>query len=54
MTKFFLPLCLVILAGARIGYAQSGPGADTTARYYARLARSANEADKSKLETQLV
>ncbi|WP_346319311.1 TlpA disulfide reductase family protein [Chitinophaga sp. YIM B06452] len=55
MTKFLLPaFLLVATAGANHAYAQSGkPAADTTERYYARLARSSDEADKSKLEAQL-
>ncbi len=55
MTKFILPLCLFLAsAGANYGYAQSGnSGQDSTQRYYTRLVRSGNEADKSKLETEL-
>lgn len=51
MKKFFLPLCVFMtVAATNQGHAQSQ---DSTVRYYTRLARSGNEADKSKLETQL-
>ncbi|MGN7723083.1 redoxin domain-containing protein [Chitinophaga sp. 22620] len=51
---FLLPCLLITLACANHASAQSGNrGSDTTERYYTRLARSANEADKSTLETKL-